>query len=227
MNNEQYAKSFGRFICSDEIVIELDRPCPEPEIMVWEIFLELQQVGYGSEIWRADGMFSPHLHLKNIRGLDRLPDEVRTLYRRFFIEKYVHPDYLQFVDFNLCHKHRIAEENKPHWKYGTIKERQYRCLGFNSIEDHLVRKAEIYLQKEKLKPKTLPQNNNNESIIKVAIDNGILVSKNGMALCPFHPDTVPSLSFNEEKGLWYCFGCNRGGNTAKFKEALKEASNVP
>jgi len=225
MNNQNYGDKFGRLIADDEIVIEFDWPCPEAQTAIWEVYLELQQTSYGVEIWEAEGMKSPHLHIKNIRGLDKLSDEVRTLYRRFFIEKYVHPDYLPFVDMNLCHKHRIAEENKPHWKYGTIKERQYRCLGFNSLEDHLVRKAEIYLQKEKSKPKNPAQNFDNESIIKVAIDNGILVSKNGMALCPLHADTVPSLSFNDEKGLFYCFGCQAGGNVARFKELLKEVNN--
>lgn len=29
--------------------------------------------------------------------------------------------------------------------------------------------------------------------------------------CPFHPDTKPSLSVNESKGVWICHSCNIGG----------------
>ena len=34
--------------------------------------------------------------------------------------------------------------------------------------------------------------------------------------CPFHGDVSPSLSFNEEKGIWHCFGCGAGGMLPEF-----------
>lgn len=34
--------------------------------------------------------------------------------------------------------------------------------------------------------------------------------------CPFHGDLSPSLSFNEEKGIWHCFGCGAGGTLVDF-----------
>lgn len=34
--------------------------------------------------------------------------------------------------------------------------------------------------------------------------------------CPFHNDEAPSLSFNQEKGIWHCFGCGAGGNFLDF-----------
>lgn len=36
------------------------------------------------------------------------------------------------------------------------------------------------------------------------------------AICPFHPDTNPSLSISESKGLWHCFVCNSGGDIFTF-----------
>ena len=36
-----------------------------------------------------------------------------------------------------------------------------------------------------------------------------------VALCPFHPDTHHSFSFNSE-GLYNCFGCGKNGNAVKF-----------
>lgn len=34
--------------------------------------------------------------------------------------------------------------------------------------------------------------------------------------CPFHGDLSPSLSFNEERGIWHCFGCGAGGKLVDF-----------
>ncbi len=40
--------------------------------------------------------------------------------------------------------------------------------------------------------------------------------RNWVGLCPFHPDKNPSFSVNEEKQIFYCFGCGEGGNVFKF-----------
>lgn len=34
--------------------------------------------------------------------------------------------------------------------------------------------------------------------------------------CPFHREKTPSLSFNEDKGIWHCFGCGAGGTLLRF-----------
>ncbi|MDW7727963.1 MAG: CHC2 zinc finger domain-containing protein [Candidatus Methanoperedens sp.] len=39
-----------------------------------------------------------------------------------------------------------------------------------------------------------------------------LIGREKMIVCPFHTDTVRSLSISHEKGLWHCFGCGRGGD---------------
>lgn len=53
--------------------------------------------------------------------------------------------------------------------------------------------------------------------------------KGHTALCPLHQDTRASFGFNNKKGLWYCFVCNKGGDIATlvmetqgldFKESL-------
>lgn len=35
-------------------------------------------------------------------------------------------------------------------------------------------------------------------------------------LCPFHKDKTPSLSVDQSKGLYHCFGCGAGGDVIKF-----------
>ncbi len=52
-----------------------------------------------------------------------------------------------------------------------------------------------------------------------------------VAPCPFHQETKPSFSVNEEQGLFYCFGCHASGdifdfysriNGLDFKETLEQ-----
>jgi len=37
-----------------------------------------------------------------------------------------------------------------------------------------------------------------------------------MGVCPFHGDSNPSLSVTPDKGFWYCFGCQAGGDAITF-----------
>jgi len=37
-----------------------------------------------------------------------------------------------------------------------------------------------------------------------------------VACCPFHEDRHPSLSINEEEGVFYCFGCGVSGDVFDF-----------
>jgi DNA primase len=36
--------------------------------------------------------------------------------------------------------------------------------------------------------------------------------------CPFHEERTPSFSVNPEKGIYYCFGCQKGGDAIRFVE---------
>ena len=56
-----------------------------------------------------------------------------------------------------------------------------------------------------------------------------------VARCPFHKEKTPSFSINDEKGLFYCFGCGTGGNiinfiskykNCTFKESLEEIAGA-
>ncbi|MDZ7699907.1 MAG: DUF3987 domain-containing protein [Deltaproteobacteria bacterium] len=48
-----------------------------------------------------------------------------------------------------------------------------------------------------------------------------------MALCPFHPDSNPSLSISDDSGGYHCFGCEASGDAFKFYGRLKNISSFP
>src|SRR5690242_10898209 len=39
-----------------------------------------------------------------------------------------------------------------------------------------------------------------------------------MGLCPLHQDHQPSFLVDPQKGLFYCYGCGRGGDVIRFAE---------
>ncbi len=45
-------------------------------------------------------------------------------------------------------------------------------------------------------------------------------------LCPFHGERTPSFTVDQEKGLWYCFGCGEGGSVFSFLMKI-EGLNFP
>ena len=47
---------------------------------------------------------------------------------------------------------------------------------------------------------------------------------NHLGLCPFHHDHHPSLSVNDQKGVFKCFVCDVGGNAITFVQRLKNLS---
>ena len=47
------------------------------------------------------------------------------------------------------------------------------------------------------------------------------------ATCPFHPDSDPSLSINDDSGPFHCFGCGKEGDAFKFYSLIKGLSGFP
>jgi len=47
---------------------------------------------------------------------------------------------------------------------------------------------------------------------------------NYVGLCPFHDEKTPSFNVNRSRGIYKCFGCNKGGDVIKF---VMEIENKP
>jgi DNA primase len=63
-------------------------------------------------------------------------------------------------------------------------------------------------------------------IVRVISDYVTLKKKgaNWMACCPFHQEKTPSFSVNPSKGIFYCFGCGKGGSVFNFVMELEGLS---
>jgi len=56
------------------------------------------------------------------------------------------------------------------------------------------------------------------NIVEVVSESVALkkTGRNHVGLCPFHTEKTPSFTVNEEKQIFYCFGCGVGGNIFSF-----------
>ena len=227
MDKQEYAQQFGRIIYDNEIVFDADDREKGFEAINF-IGINLYNAGYKFEIWYAQGQKSPHLHVKGIKFLD-LEGEQLMNFKKLFLKKYA-GDYLGIIDIKLTGRHRIAEENKPHYKYNTIKKLQavWNEGKENYSDPDMIVDAQKKVIEKREGQRELNLNGSGVtakivqsiSIIDLAIECGIKV-KGKMAVCPFHEDKTPSLSFNDSKGLFNCFGCNAHGNIIEFIYLLK------
>lgn len=65
--------------------------------------------------------------------------------------------------------------------------------------------------------------------IKDIVGQYVDLSKSGQnyfAHCPFHEDNTPSFSVNDQKQIFKCFSCGRGGNVFTFIQEIEEISFV-
>lgn len=63
-------------------------------------------------------------------------------------------------------------------------------------------------------------------IVSVVGDHVRLTKKGGrwVGLCPFHAEKSPSFNVDPDKGLYYCFGCQKGGSAVQFLMELEKLS---
>ena len=63
-------------------------------------------------------------------------------------------------------------------------------------------------------------------IVKI-VGSYVTLKKNGhryVGLCPFHNETAPSFSVDEQKQVYHCFGCKAGGSVIQFIMEIERLS---
>ncbi|MDE0084493.1 MAG: DNA primase [Candidatus Poribacteria bacterium] len=68
-------------------------------------------------------------------------------------------------------------------------------------------------------PETIEEIRTQNNIVDVISESGVALKQTGrnyQALCPFHEEKTPSFSVSPEKQIFYCFGCQTGGNVIHF-----------
>lgn len=226
-----------REIEQNEIVFDIDDRTEQGLLCYMQTGINLVNDNCHIEIYYAEGQKEPHIHVKNIQNITDLQGEQLREYKRLFLEKHIPKEFWKndekgnsiIPDYSLCNKgHLIAEENKPHFKYQTIKllRSEFNESKTNFCDMVLYSQA-TQLKKEEYKP-TIKGSGITAKIIQ-AISIKDIARQFGLSLhgdkclCPFHPDNeTKSLVFYEQQGRFHCFGCHKNGNIIKFYAMLKE-----
>ncbi|WP_413200492.1 DNA primase [Nostoc piscinale] len=78
----------------------------------------------------------------------------------------------------------------------------------------------------RLHPDTIEEIKQRADIVDVVSEHVVLRKrgKDFIGLCPFHSEKSPSFTVSQTKQMYYCFGCNAGGNAIKFLMDLGKQS---
>lgn len=63
--------------------------------------------------------------------------------------------------------------------------------------------------------------------IEDVVGQYVALTKRGnnlFGLCPFHSEKTPSFSVAPDKGIYYCFGCHKGGGAVNFIMEIENLS---
>ena len=243
-NNFLKSKNF-RIQEKDEIIMDIDDRTEMGSMCFMETGMKLVQEGYHIELWYSDGQKQPHIHIKKIVGLDSLTKEEGTEYRKLFFRKYIPEEYWndKIPDYSISETyvegyHPIAEENKLHFKYKTPKllRSEFNVGEINQIELDLLEKVRERKQEVIVEGNVKKGDYNlteyretfsgkisqHISILSIADKFGLKPIGKKNRVCCFHTDSNPSLSLNDDLGLFNCFGCNESGNILQFLTLLKQ-----
>lgn len=117
---------------------------------------------------------------------------------------------LQYLDY--CKQ--MCSENPS---YQTVFEETIKSE--QRLKDKNWNKGDLMKLKSELKQVT--------DILEVAQDLGITVQKNGrnfVGICPFHGENTPSFFISQEKQIYKCFGCGKGGDVIALVCEMKDLS---
>lgn len=143
------------------------------------------------------------------------------------IKYFVPKEFFDFVDLSLCGVHLIAVPYCKHWRHKTIKELvenrggliididddKYKKLIVPKIENDFIASSGITADIVK-----------NVKISDLAREFGSKKGKNKLWHCLMHHDKNPSLSLDDNSGLYNCFGCGKHGNIVSFVSEVEHVT---
>lgn len=205
---------------------------PENKKGVLYRFWEMVKSGMGIEVSTLDGG-----SLKgDIARVSRLPN---TKHKSGL---YCIPLERSDLRKGIEHIHRLARQPRIDIDLNSIISENTKANSstmpriLKSLEEITIAKRELEIESEKQKQHRLrkleQRTSGSESkgrLTQAQIDRAKSVpistflgsSKTKMVKCPFHNDTVPSLSIDHRRGLWYCHGCGKGGSVIQLVMELE------
>jgi len=209
-----------RQLFDDELVLDC-----ESDFQTNIVEKRLKELGWGYQKWDT-GSRGVHFHLR-IKGLQALEGKHIIEYRKILIQKF---------GSDIAKKSGwIAMEWKPHIKTGKPKTLLYKNKGeIPKIDLDIVRViknrfSNIYVKKYKGLNSSFAQIKYKVKVSDILSSFGI-DTNSSLTMCPLGHSSVSRkcLHFEDDKGLWYCFHCKRGGDifnlvAFKYGESVLEA----
>jgi len=125
---------------------------------------------------------------------------------------------LMFKNFPTIEVYSLVEKASEEASDEQWFEHKYPKGSFKETWVYPKRKSVIKLNLKNARIRK--QINDNLKITDVAESYGLIIKKE-KALCPFHNDTEPSLSFSNEKNVFNCFGCGAKGDIISFIKKME------
>ncbi len=141
--------------------------------------------------------------LNEMKGKDLTPNYWRDFYRS---ARLMILNYGALATFDLVH---LAVQD-------LADDKKFKWLG----KDLIISKEK---KKIKLKFKSLE---GTKTISDIAYIYGVEKGKGKNWVCPFHEDKDPSLSLDDEKNIFHCFGCNSSGDGIEFIRKLEGVKEI-
>ena len=84
----------------------------------------------------------------------------------------------------------------------------------------------VFFMSQRISKETVQSIQSQVNILDI-VGQFVQLRKQGKSLfgrCPFHDERTPSFTVTEEKQLFHCFSCGRGGNVFNFMQELENLS---
>lgn len=184
-------------ITPNETIIEYDCNREEALQYIQQSSQKLIEDKIYYEVYDHEGR-SPHIHIKANGNLTKEQKE-------FILKKYAVNDK---VDLSLAVENKlVAVPYAKHWKNGNLKSLIRKQEG-NLID---INKIPKFIETKKQEDGTL-----RNKVIEIFKKHNYKVDRHNRVICPFHPDTNPSLLLNQTNA--YCFAEDK---LYQFKDIAK------